>query len=327
MKGKHRVEVKFSNLHYVLELKRKYTIILGDTGSGKTSLYSLLVEKLRLNSRLVKIHSDVNIGLGNNLYDVKEHGNDYGVMFLEEGNYLTSKEMGTFTRSSSSYFVIFSRYPLKNLSYSINEIYVIDEVYSGKKRRKYLKPYYDLSSSLTFRPDIIVTEDKKSGNIFFSKTQMKDTQVLSACGKDNVLTFVRKLMSDKDNILVVADGAACGGNSDEFQSLIDYASMYNKKLAIFTPESFEFILLSSSIFDDADIRDKLERTYLYADSLEFLTWERYYTWLIKQLIRENGYLDIDMDYKKSKLPKYFIINSDCVYDVIRKLIPTERKFL
>lgn len=54
MKGKHRVEVKFSNLHYVLELKRKYTIILGDTGSGKTSLYSLLVEKLRLNSRLVK---------------------------------------------------------------------------------------------------------------------------------------------------------------------------------------------------------------------------------------------------------------------------------
>ncbi|MDE6945906.1 MAG: hypothetical protein K2P14_01850 [Anaeroplasmataceae bacterium] len=327
MKGKHRVEVKFSNLHYVLELKRKYTIILGDTGSGKTSLYSLLVEKLRLNSRLVKIHSDVNIGLGNNLYDVKEHGNDYGVMFLEEGNYLTSKEMDTFTRSSSSYFVIFSRYPLKNLSYSINEIYVIDEVYSGKKRRKYLKPYYDLSSSLTFRPDIIVTEDKKSGNIFFSKTQTKDTQVLSACGKDNVLTFVRKLMSDKDNILVVADGAACGGNSDEFQSLIDYASMYNKKLAIFTPESFEFILLSSSIFDDADIRDKLERTYLYADSLEFLTWERYYTWLIKQLIRENGYLDIGMGYKKSKLPKYFIINSDCVYDVIRKLIPTERKFL
>lgn len=49
-------------------------------------------------------------------------------------------------------------------------------------------------------------------------------------------------------------------------------------MRLYFPESFEFVILNSGVFKVED--DALKRTYDFADSVKFLSWERYYTYLL-----------------------------------------------
>ena len=44
MKGTYRIRITSKRLQYDFELRRKYTIIKGDSATGKTTLYSLILD-------------------------------------------------------------------------------------------------------------------------------------------------------------------------------------------------------------------------------------------------------------------------------------------
>lgn len=107
------------------------------------------------------------------------------------------------------------------------------------------------------------------------------------------------------NIYAIADGSAFGS---EVSKLVEYLlspdfEVLNADVNIFLPESFEYLLLSTHLFDIPDLKDKLENTENYCEASKFITWERYYTYLMKSV-----------GYSKSRLSKD-LLNNDVIEGV------------
>lgn len=101
--------------------------------------------------------------------------------------------------------------------------------------------------------------------------------------------------SQVSSILVIADGAAFGPEIETVLALGRY-----KRLQLFLPESFVWLVLSSGLFKDKKTQDMLLHPADYIESSEFFSWERFFT---KQLIQltAGGFLA----YEKSSLnPTY-----------------------
>ena len=101
--------------------------------------------------------------------------------------------------------------------------------------------------------------------------------------------------SQVSSILVIADGAAFGPEIETVLALGRY-----KRLQLFLPESFEWLVLSSGLFKDKRTQDMILHLADYIESSEFFSWERFFT---KQLIQltAGGFLA----YEKSSLnPAY-----------------------
>lgn len=90
---------------------------------------------------------------------------------------------------------------------------------------------------------------------------------------------VRRTVRDAkaSSILVIADGAAFGPESETVFALGRY-----KRLQLFLPESFEWLVLSSGLFKDKRTQDMLLHPTDYIESSEFFSWKRFFT---KQLIQ------------------------------------------
>ena len=98
------------------------------------------------------------------------------------------------------------------------------------------------------------------------------------------------------NIIIVADGAAIGC---EMESLVKEQELSYGKLALFLPESFEWLILKSGIFGNST---GITETYIYADSKKYESWEQYFTDLLMKLSEKDSY----KKYSKVKLPLYYI---------------------
>ena len=72
------------------------------------------------------------------------------------------------------------------------------------------------------------------------------------------------------------------------------------KLAIFLPESFEWLILMSGLIKVESA--VLDHTEDYADSRRFMSWEQFYTDLLRTLTRDIDY----MRYRKETLPDYYL---------------------
>ena len=97
---------------------------------------------------------------------------------------------------------------------------------------------------------------------------------MSAEGKSNIYSMVRE--SSENDILVIADGAAFGPEMAYVTSLARF-----KNVRLFLPESFEWLVLNSSLFNDARTRDILLNPADYIESADFFSWEQFFT---KELI-------------------------------------------
>lgn len=108
---------------------------------------------------------------------------------------------------------------------------------------------------------------------------------------------VRRTVRDSQvsSILVIADGVAFGPEIETVLALGRY-----KRLQLFLPESFEWLVLSSGLFKDKKTQDMLLHPADYIESSEFFSWERFFTKLLIQLTA-GGFLA----YEKSSLnPAY-----------------------
>ena len=71
---------------------------------------------------------------------------------------------------------------------------------------------------------------------------------------------------------MIADGAAFGPEMESVTSLRRF-----KDVRLFLPESFEWLVLRSGLFDDKKTRDMLEHPPEYIESSEFFSWEQFFT--------------------------------------------------
>ena len=297
MKGKYELSIYDNKLHYSLSLERNITIIKGKSGTGKSTLYNMF-EDLLSNSRNVGIHCNMKDKL-----EILNEKSNWGSLINDSHNkifiadeftdYITTLDFAKIAQSSDNYFIIISRSGrLKWLTYSVDCIYELvtnkcDNISVTKLYRKYL--YVDEK----IKPTLVITEDSNSG--FEAMKMLAKCDILSAHGRDNVYNTIKENINKYSCIYVIVDGAAFGSCIGRL-----FPKFKNEEVYIFSPESFEFLLLLSDTFRRY-LSTELDCTYDFCDSINYLSWERYYTNLLDYLCKHY----YNFNYSKSKLDKFF----------------------
>lgn len=302
MKGKHRIVVKNNRLHYEFEIKRNITIIQGDSATGKTTLINMLRQAENLGeSSGIDVISDVPCRIleGNNWKIILENSSGNIFFIDEENSFINTEEFASMIRESDNYFVLITRENLYNLPYSVDEIYGLHE--SGKyndTRKVYQQMYhiYSIEEKFPIEPEKIIVEDSNSGYEFFKKISAeKNIACLSAGGKSNIFSLIKRQSAGE--ICVVADGAAIGPEMNRLYK----ETLKKKNIHLYLPESFEWLILSSGLISDKDIKTMLEEPENYIDSTEYFSWERFFTKLLVTRTEETY-----LKYSKSKLNSNYL---------------------
>ena len=317
MVGSFDVSIENAYLKYDFTISRNITIIRGDSATGKTTLVEMIraYNEQEDSGITIKCEKPLVVVYGKNWQKQIEETSG-SIVFLDEiSRFTKSKEFAETIKGTDNYYVIVTREKLSILPYSITEIYGIRT--NGRYAhltREYTKNeffrIYGNMPTLSFKPDMIITEDSNSGYEFW-KNAVKSCDCIPAHGKDNVLNTIKDIGKQGMRYLVVVDGAAFGS---EIEELIQYMRYKITSLEVYAPESFEYLLLSSGLFQDKDIVDKVENTSEYADSVKYMSWERFYTALLVEVTNRT-----QMKYDKDKLNVYYL--SERNKNLILKQVP------
>ena len=278
MKGIHKVVVGTKYLKYEFELRRNLTIIRGDSATGKTTLVDMI--RTHMNdgeSGPVTLNCDKSCYVvEGNLWKGQLNSIQDSIVFIDEGNeFVKTKDFARAIQQTDNYYVIVTREGLPALPYSVEEVYGIRT--SGKYgslKQSYHSFYriYPDRTTENIKPEKILTEDSNSGYQFFEAVcEERQMQCDTANGKSNVFSYLKAHKDEK--ILVIADGAAFGPEMDRVLQLVQT----RENLALYLPESFEWLILSSGILKDTSVAQILQTPSDYIDSRDYFSWERYFT--------------------------------------------------
>ncbi|MCM1083634.1 MAG: translation initiation factor 2 [Clostridium sp.] len=301
MRGKHKITISNNFVQYRFEICRNITVIKGDSATGKTTLVDMIREYYENGEQSgVSLSCDKKcMTLEGKQWEILLEQMHDTIVFIDEGNsFISSNEFSEMVKNSDNYYVIVTREKLPNLPYSVDEIYGIKT--SGKygALKKTYNEFYRIYGDLTgksFEPSLVLVEDSNSGYEFFEEVSKGyDWDVFSAGGKTKIFDC---LQQNKDkNIIVIADGAAFGSEIDQIMKLMQYS----KGILLYLPESFEWLILKSNIFNDKIITNILENPSDYIDSEKYMSWERFFTALLVE--KTNGSY---LKYSKNKLNKEY----------------------
>lgn len=279
MKGMHRIIVQNKRVRYDFEIKRNITIIRGDSATGKTTLIDMIREHFENGSASgVELTCDKECTVvdgrtwAGQLSMMKEC-----IVFIDEGNdFVMSDDFAAVIQNTDNYYVIVTREGIPSLPYSVDEIYGIRN--SGKygTLKQTYNEFYHLYQTADFhypiKPKKVITEDSNSGFQFFRNICAKGgRKCISTQGKSNIFAEIVNHLNEQ--ILVIADGAAFGSEMEKLVRLINGYS----NIALYLPESFEWIILKSGVIEDSKIIEKLKHPENYIESKKFFSWERYFT--------------------------------------------------
>lgn len=298
MTGKHTITVHGKRFDYELEITRKVTVIKGNSGTGKTTLINALrgyATDKRKSGYVV--YSDLNFGVlsKDSRWNLDLTDSRYDILFVDENvEYIYTKAFQVEFANSDKYLVVISRSgSFCHLPYAVNSVY---EFRTSKTAKGYVTKMYNIYKDTlsSVSPDLVITEDSNSGK------EMMDTifncDVISANGNGSVYSTVVSHLKTAKVIYVIVDGAAFGGYIQKVLSISKYFELY-----IFSPESFEYLLLNTGTFR-RHLSGELDRTWDYCDISEFQTWEEYFTRLLSKLCKDI----YSFDYSKSKLAPFFL---------------------
>lgn len=282
--GKYNITIKDKKAEYFLCIKRKYTLITGDSSTGKTRLYNMLAS-----GRAFVNVSDSSVDISalprdSKIYKRLLPAKDPIIYVVDESvTGINSAEFFKLMKDSNAYFILMSRKLLAYLDdkkkvhalpLAIDEIYEIEgNSVNGVYYQDRLVNRYSLKS---FSGDIryILTEDSNSGYKVYSHCY-KDAFSYSSNGNSNILKelkyICKEYIASKQNgyVAVFVDGAAYGAYAEMLMSFIGRS---NIPIVVFAPESFEWLLLQV-IPDEDFVRyiDKgiLHEIYNYCDEDHF----------------------------------------------------------
>lgn len=296
------ISIKFFNdeISYSFSLHRKYSILSGDSATGKSSLVDMLYlyfndSTFRSITVLECLGFD-KILLVKNISNIPRYlsENTNCLIVLDEGD-IDNIQLGRFSKelhSSNNYFLFITRETLGYLPYSYKCIYEIETKFSNNCTCNTFVPRYSDINLVDVKPDLILVEDSNSGFQFFSSVIQGECVVDTAKSKSRIRTKLRKLLrcGKHKNIYVIADGAAFGS---EINLLVEFiiSKVADVEINIFLPESFEYLLLNTKLFNIDNLEDKLKHTYNYCEADKFISWERYYTSLMDEIGYDKNILD------------------------------------
>ena len=324
MKGSYWFRAKSKKVLFEFSIRRNITVIKGDSATGKTTLVRILYEYLRMGkqsgyavstnvSYYVYIRDEVGRDWKDALYPLKNT-----VIFIEENNeFVFTKEFASFVKKSGNYFVFVTRAPLKMLPYSIHEIY---EIITDGKRTDIKESYHEFREIYSNYPIIennkiqnIVTEDSNSGYQFWTHA-FKNSHVTSSNGNGNLIKQVEEL--GPGDALVIADGAAFGSLMESCMS--SFQVQTDRRISLWLPESFEYLILTSGVLKSEKITQILENISEYVECEKYESWESFFTELLVTLTA--GGVE---KYSKNVLNAYYL--QDWIVDKIKGQLPIEVK--
>lgn len=316
MKGKYHIIVSDKKLRYEFDIKRNITIIRGDSATGKTTLIEMLdnYQRRGISSGVDVISEKKLVIAETDDWEYRIEKNPGSIIFVDEGNsFVTTQEFAEKVKGADNYFVLIIRDSLPNLPYSVEEIYGIrtSDKYAGLKQVYH--EFYHLYGKQDLlgkeKIDKIIIEDSNAGYDFFNfLLERKCPAVISAEGKSNIINILKKDNSKYD--LVIADGAAFGSEMNKIEALI----LCGRKIILYLPESFEWILLSADIFHDSEIKEILQTPENHIDSTLFFSWERYFTTLLIEKTK-GTYLQ----YQKKNLNSSYLQGK--IIEKIKEIFP------
>lgn len=302
MKGKYSVFVQNNRLRYEFTISRNITIIRGDSATGKTTLLDLLNAYDRDgDSSGVLVKCDVPcVVIGGQRWEENLQFIHNSIVFIDECNrFVKSEDFAVRVKESDNYFVIVTRDDLPNLPYSVKEIYGIRESgkYAGLKQvyNEFYCLYGEVADAELAQESLVIAEDSNAGFEFFSGLCDEKVECISANGKLNVFKALQEHREER--VLVIADGAAFGCEMEKVMQLIKIG----RRIVLYLPESFEWLILNAGIFDDSELKAILNAPSEYVDSKEFFSWERFFTDLLVKKSR-GTYLQ----YNKRSLNKAYL---------------------
>lgn len=275
MLGAHEVTAYTPRVQYKFTISRKFTIIRGQSATGKTTLYKILLDKEAGDASSCFI-SDVPCISANYLggyWEMALQMTHNSIILIDEDTaWVHSERFASAAQKSDNYFIIINRHPLAMLPYSVREIYEIKS--SGKYHR--LVPVYTGTTEM-FKPDCILTEDKNSGCDFFKAVCYNCEP---AEGKSRVFNELESGKYDGHKCLVVVDGAAFG---NEVERVVQTMSYLKGDVRLFMPESFEWLLLHSPMFSGLKrVQEVLRDPASHIDT-DYNSWEQFFTAYISEI--------------------------------------------
>ena len=300
MTGKYEITLYNNKVHYHLTIERNITILRGDSASGKSEFIRLLAahNSNPVSSGITLICDKRCSVLTEENWKLFTETYTDSIFFIDEGNTFLKKKMFAQTvKGADNYFVIISREKLPQLPYSIDEIYGLrEDVDSGRYHnpKRVYNGMYRIFGKLRepeALPDLIITEDSNSGNDFFGL--LFPDRCISSNGKSNVKNVIAHHSGEK--ILAVVDGAAFG---PEMQDCMDISASIAGEVALYAPESFEFLILQSGILEIP--KAVMDETWNYADSVRYFSWEEFYTAFLSDETRNRV-----SHYSKARLSDYY----------------------
>ena len=311
MRGSYQVKVsRKRGTSFKFTVRRNITIVRGDSGTGKTTLYEMIADYTRLGAQSgVTVQCDrpcvalTDVDWRNQLSKISD-----SLVFVDEGlEEVASDGFAAAVRESSTYYIIFCREELSNLPYSVNEVYRIKtsgkyhsfvQMYTESDHCRYslskVKPKHDF--------DVLLTEDSKSGLQFYSR-HFKSGKVQCETAGTNSGILKWLLNHAGMHVYVIANGAAFGPYADRVLKLQRESPDF---VTVCLPESFEWLLLRSGVVKADGLEEILSDPSSHIESSEFFSWERFFFEYLKEVTKaKDGFA-----YQKNRIPDAFLVDAN-----------------
>lgn len=331
LSGVYRIKFKSGRLTYDLTIKDKVTFINDYSATGKTNLVNAIELSNKIRSKFkidVYEYKSSNNGEYNFTQCDKKLNTISGdietleytlninnvnspyynrIVFVDEDITLYSSKYFSKAISENypAHFVIISR-SISNygfLSFSIDSIKIL---YNNKQNKTLtLENKYDIDNFKAYNSvkDVthIITEDEGSGNLFY-KSFVDKGNCIAAKSKFKICSTVNNVynINNDISIMVVVDKCAYGCHIEDLLSIIGA----NKKIFLFSPRSFEFLLLQHNYFSNiTELNDIKQNIYVYIDGNEELYWEKLLHYYIELV---NNSFNRKLSYSKTNLSIDFL---------------------
>lgn len=284
------VDIRDIKLHFHIELSRRLNFVLGDSATGKTTFYDMLVQAINRGDETLTLRTNIGITFYTRNSD-QNWGSFKDRLIIVDDFYILKDtaflQLYNKAVQNNLWFLIMSREDIEDefktsIAFSTQSLYKM--CCDGSDY--FLAPLLDISASSfeDSKYDAVLIEDERAGFAFFKKLYCDKCKVFTSKGKGNIVRRLRDLVKiGYKNIFVIYDNASFGSCFLEF---CHYCFRVDVNVSIMsTYECFEELLANTTL-----LRNLKEIGYdlphLEEEANKFSSWERYFEYLV-QMATEN----------------------------------------